>query len=439
MLVAAGLATTLVIAGCGALEPASSAGPSAGRDDPIAMESTGPTARPPAVAESPTIAAIARLRAAIETDPRDADSQRALGLALAQRVRETADPSLYAPAIDAFQAALAVEPDDALALVGVAGVQLGKHAFASALETADQAIALSPSLVSAHAARVDALVELGRYDEADAAAGEMLGLALDQTTLARASYLAELRGQLPTALAAMRRAADAPGLAPENTAYVQALLGNLLVYSGDPDAAAAAYAAALALVPNHAPSLAGQGRLAVGVGRLSDAIALFERAAAIVPLPEYVIALGDAQAAAGDQAAAGRSYDLAGAEIQLFKAAGVVVDVDLAVFEADHGDPATALGYAKAAYDAAPTIRAADAVAWALHRLGRDTEAKPYVAEALRLGSIDPILRYHAGAIEAALGDETAARRDLELALQLDPGFSAVGAAEARRLLGTLP
>jgi tetratricopeptide (TPR) repeat protein len=172
---------------------------------------------------------------------------------------------------------------------------------------------------------------------------------------------------------------------------------------------------------------------------LSDAIADFDRAAAILPLPEYVLALGDAQTVAGDQPAARRSYDLARAEIQLFQAAGVVVDVDLAVFEADHGDPAVALGYAMAAHEATPTVRAADTVAWALHRLGRDADAAPFVAEALRLGSIDPALRYHAGAIETALGDTKAARRDLELALKLDPGFSAVGAAEARRLLATLP
>jgi len=48
------------------------------------------------------------------------------------------------------------------------------------------------------------------------------------------------------------------------------------------------------------------------------------------------------------------------------------------------------------------------------------------------------VLRYHAGAIEAALGDTTAARRDLQLALATDPGFSASAAAEARRLLDTL-
>ena len=56
----------------------------------------------------------------------------------------------------------------------------------------------------------------------------------------------------------------------------------------------------------------------------------------------------------------------------------------------------------QAGYAATPTVRAADALAWALHRLGRDDEAKRSSDEALRLGSRDPLLRYHAGAIAAA-------------------------------------
>jgi tetratricopeptide (TPR) repeat protein len=176
----------------------------------------------------------------------------------------------------------------------------------------------------------------------------------------------------------------------------------------------------------------------VAADKLDEAIEKFGEAAAIVPLPEYVIALGDAQSAAGDSAEAAKSYDLARAEIQLYQAAGVVVDVDLALLEADHGDPASALSHAMAAHEATPTVRAADAVAWALHQLGRDRDAQTYATEALRLGSIDPILRYHAGAIEAALGKDADARRDLDFALKTDPGFSATGAAEARRLLASL-
>ena len=433
----------VIAAGCSTVPPASPLGTSP-TPSPASLgsaSSAAPDPRPTASPSraSPTVAEIAHLQSAVTAHPNDGDAQRDLGFALTQRVRETADPSLYAPAMDAFHAALRVQPDDALSLVGVAGVQLGKHQFADGLVTARRAIALSPSLVAAHAAEVDALVELGQYDEADRAAGEMLGLGANLTTLARVSYLAELRGRLPAALAAMRGAAASPGLAPENSAYVDALLGNLLVYTGDRSGAADAYRRALSLVPDHAPSLAGEGRLAVGAGRLDDAIALFGRAAAVVPLPEYVIARGDAQAAAGQGDDATKSYEVARAEIRLFQSAGVVVDVDLALLEADHGDPAAALGYAMAAVRETPTVRAADAVAWALHRLGRDREAMTRVKEALLLGSVDPILRYHAGAIEAALGDAAAARRDLSMALATDPGFSATGAAEARRLLDGLP
>ncbi|HEX2754607.1 MAG TPA: tetratricopeptide repeat protein [Candidatus Limnocylindrales bacterium] len=440
---------SVAIVACGEPRaPSSPAGSgSAARASPPPSAPSAPSGGPEASAissspSSPSVAStaaeIARLEAVVAADPTDAGSQRDLGFALAQRVRETADPSLYAPAEAAFRAALRLRPDDAPALVGIAGIQLGKHEFAAGLETARRALALSPSLVAAHAAQVDALVELGRYDEADTAAGAMFGLSSDLSTLARVSYLAELRGRLPAALTAMRAAARAPGLAPENTAYIDALLGNLLVANGDPDGAATAYASALVLVPEHAPSLAGGGRLAVGAGHLDEAIERFEHAARVVPLPEYVIALGDAQTAAGQADGAVRSYKLARAEIQLFKAAGVVVDVDLALLEADHGDPAAALSYAMAALAVTPTVRAADAVGWALHRLGRNREALAQVKDALRLGSIDPILRYHAGAIEASLGKAVDARRDLTRALATDSGFSATGAAEARRLLASL-
>lgn len=442
--IASALAICLALAGCG--EPLASGSLSPPSGSPAASEATSPAAIAPSTApsssgmvpESPTVAEIARLQAAVDANPADANAQRELGFALSQRVREVADPSLYERALAAFDAALQLQPDDAEALVGKAGVQLGKHEFEAALDTASRAIELSPTLVAAHAAAVDALVELGRYDEADVAAGEMLGLRADLTTLARVSYLAELRGRLPAALQAMRLAAESPGLAPENRAYVQALLGNLLVYSGDPASAAAAYRTALTLVPDHAPSIAGQGRLAVGAGELDDAIAQFTRAADIVPLPEYVIALGEAQMAAGRADDAKESFELARTYIQLFQAAGVGVDVELAVFEADHGDPGAALEYATTGHEATPTVRAADAVAWALHRLGRDQEAAVFVDEALRLGSIDPLVRYHAGAIAAAQGDPATAREHLELALRTDPGFSAAGAAEARRLLASL-
>jgi len=191
-------------------------------------------------------------------------------------------------------------------------------------------------------------------------------------------------------------------------------------------------------VPGHAPSMSGLGHLALGAGDPTAAAQAFREASAVVPLPEYVIALGETLEIAGDAEGAHRQYELARAEIALFKVNGVVVDLELALFEADHGDASRALDLARAAYAETPTVRAADALGWALHRLGRDEEASRMATEALRLGSRDPLLRFHAGAIEAAIKKTTDARADLRMALSTDPGFSATGAAEARRILERL-
>lgn len=413
---------------------------------------SGPTSVSPPVASTPPITAaepttaptsrtadpIAPLRGTLAAKPDDAATLRDLGLALLQRVRETADPSLYAQAEEALTRARDLAPSDAKVLVGIASLELGRHRFADALETADSALAIAPSLPAAHAAKVDALVELGRYDDAADAASELLGLRVDLSSLARISYLRELHGNIDGAVAVMRQAADSPALAPENTAYVRTLLGNLLVYAGRPAEAAVAYQQALAVVPNHAAAIAGLGRLAVGRGDLNEAISRFEQASAILPLPEYVIALGEAKEASGDTAGASESYDLARAETKLFEAAGVDVDLELALFESDHGDHAKALDLAEAAYRTRQTVRTSDALAWAYHRAGRDEDAKRLSAEALRLGSKDPLLLYHAGVIASALGDGANAREDLAEAIALDPGFSATGVAAARQTLSEI-
>jgi tetratricopeptide (TPR) repeat protein len=398
-----------------------------------------PTVEPsPTRPASPTAAEIAVLRSRLAANPNDPGALRDLGLALLQRVRETADPSLYGQAEEAFDRARRLVPDDPLILIGVGGLELGRHEFAEALETGRAALAALPELPAARAIEVDALVELGRYAEAGKALDDLVALRPDIVSLPRLSYLRELHGDIDGAIEAMRQAVASPGLAPENTAYVTSLLGTLLVRDGDTAGGRKAYRDALAIIPDHAPSLAGLGRLAVAEGDLAGAIDDFERASAILPLPDYVVALGEAREAAGDTAGSADAYALARAEIELFEAAGTQVDLELALFESDHGDPSRALNLARTAYERTPTIRAADALGWALHRLGRDAEAQKRANEALRLGTRDPLFLFHRGAILASLGDVPAARRDLALALEIDGGFSATGAAEARRILARL-
>jgi Flp pilus assembly protein TadD len=79
-----------------------------------------------------------------------------------------------------------------------------------------------------------------------------------------------------------------------------------------------------------------------------------------------------------------------------------------------------------------------DAYAWTLYRAGRYEQATEAIGEALRLGTPDPRLHYHAGMIALAMGDEARARAELGLALRLGPAFDPLQVFVARETLGGL-
>ncbi|MET0823011.1 MAG: hypothetical protein ABWY79_01520, partial [Solirubrobacterales bacterium] len=109
---------------------------------------------------------------------------------------------------------------------------------------------------------------------------------------------------------------------------------------------------------------------------------------------------------------------------RLLQDSGVNVDVELALFEADHGDPARAVELARAAWRAAPGVRSADALSWALRSAGEGRAALASSREAMRLGSADPTFLYHAGVIAADAGRTGLARRYLTEVVARTPAFS---------------
>jgi tetratricopeptide (TPR) repeat protein len=173
-------------------------------------------------------------------------------------------------------------------------------------------------------------------------------------------------------------------------------------------------------------------------GRTAEAVAVYRSLVARLPQPAYVVEFGDLLAATGDRAGARQQYALVRAEERILVANGVDVDLELALFEADHGNPAAALTAARKTYALRRGVFAEDALAWALHAAGRDAEALPHARAAQRLGTHSAPLRYHLGMISRALGDRAGARRDLTAALALNPHFSVLQAPVARRALREL-
>ena len=362
----------------------------------------GGAAAPRAVAHpvlTGTSTDIPNLQRAVRSSPKNEELRSALAAAYLQRVRETGDPSFYTRAEGVLRAP---KTPDGLATAGE--LALARHDFAGALKLGIRAGA-EGSFV-----RVDALVELGRYVDAERELQAMVDRKPNLAAYARVSYLRELNGDLQGAAGAMRLAVAAGGPAPENNAYVRALLGELERRLGHRAQARREFGMALALVPGFPAAEAGMARLEGGTQRL-------RRVVDTLPLPDYVVALGETELAAGRTDAARRDLELVEAEQQLQRAAGVDVDVELAVFEADHGSPAKAVTLARRGWDAAPSVRAADALGWALTRSGDAESGYRWSKRALKLGSLDPIWRSHAGLSALAAGRRSEGRKQLRIAL----------------------
>lgn len=382
---------------------------------------------------SPTDQAIRAAQDRLRVDDTNDSARLALAGAFLQKARESGDPSLYAR-VEGLLTQAATGREDATVLAAQGTLALARHDFARALELGREATAAAPGNVAALGVVVDALNELGRYREALTATQAMVDAKPGLPSLSRVSYARELRGDLDGAVAAMSQAALAGGGSGETVAYVQVQLGHLLLTTGDLAGAEASYRAAEAALPGFAPARAGHARLAVARGEPAVAADLLAEVVEAQPTAEHAIAHGDALAAAGRDGEAAEAYALVDAIARLYRANGVDVDLELAVFAADHGSPREAVELARRAVDARPSLYAHDALAWALFKAGEADEAWGEARRALAPGTRDPQVRFHAASIAAATGRRDAAARHLGVVVATNPRFSAAHAPAVERL-----
>ncbi|MFB4308842.1 hypothetical protein [Actinomadura sp. GTD37] len=398
--------------------------------------------RPAAGAPRPGIAG---LQARLRDRPHDAAGWASLGVAYVERARLTGDPTYYPKADGVLRRSLREAPGNDAAPAGLGALAAARHDFHGALRHADRALAANPYGQRAAAVRVDALVELGRYDDALAAARRADAVRPGIPVFTRLAYVRELRGEVREARRVLRLA-RASATDRGDLAYIAAQLGEAAWNDGDLAGAGREYAAALRASPGYVPALDGRARVRAARGDVRGA--LTDRAEVVrrLPLPQYLTEYGELLESAGRRDEAARQYAVAAAWARIAEANGVDADLETALFESDHGDPEAALRAARAEYARrcpGPGVRqcsvhAADALAWALHVNGRDAEALRHARQATATGYRRPQFRFHLGVIEKALGRRADARRDLAASLRRNPRFSPLWAPRAKAALDDL-
>lgn len=391
--------------------------------------------------QSPTLAdrSIGAAQAVIEKHPDEAKGFNMLGSAFMQKARETGDFSFNARAEEALKFSFKSSPDNYDGVKLQAALLLNYHRFAEALQLAERALKINPRDHDVYGALTDALVELGEYDRAVDAAQKMVDLRPDTSSYSRVSYLRALHGDTKGAIDAMKMAAESANAQNvESVAWCRVHLGDELTNDGKLKEAEREYDHALYVFPDYHLALAAKGRARYAAGDADAAAAFYKRAVERVPLPEYIAALGDLYTKLGRADEAKQQYEQV-EFIEKMGAAGGTYSRQLALFWADHDMRLDdALAAAEKERAARKDIYTSDALAWCLYKKGRLDEAKQASDEALRLGTRDARLLYHAGMIALAAGDNKKGADYLKQALAVNPSFDVLQAEVAKEKLKSI-
>ena len=378
---------------------------------------------------------VARLESAVAASPDDARALALLGLGYQQLARETADASWLSRAESALERAGAEDRSDAVVASGLAQLAVTQHRFRAAVPLSRRALRLDPESAVARGALGDALLALGRHDEAFRVYDRLAAMGPSVGAYARVATARQLLGRPAAALDAMALAIEAGSAIAEQEAWALTRYGTLLVAASRLDEADGAFRRALRLAPGYVHAQAGLARVAAARGRFDAAARRLHGVVERLPLPEYAVLLGDSLERAQRPRSAARAYGLVSTLERVLAANGVRTELSTALFDLDHNvRPHAALARARSAYRSAPGLSAADAVAWGLYRTGSCRAARSWSRRALALGTRDGLFLYHRGMIERCLAGDSAARPWFRRALEANPTFSLRWAPIAERL-----
>jgi len=391
----------------------------------------------------PTETSITMFTKRVEKNPRDYQSLTVLGRLYLRHAKESDDLAAYGKSEETLRKALEIKPDFLAAKTYLATVLQARHQFAAALELAEQVVSAKPSDTLALATVGDSQLELGRYDDAEQSYIKLAARQKSPSIAVRLAHLAELKGDSDKAIkltqAALQDVIES-GRSSSDIAWYEFRIASLLEGEGRVEDAEKHYLAALQLLPSYAPVMSGLARLHALQGRYEEAIKLYDQAIAEHGEPPMMAALGDVYAKLGKHDRANQLYDQADAAmVEEAKHAADAHLREVALFYCDHDRKLPrALELAQSDMSLRQDIYAHDTLAWALHKNGQHDKALDAINQALKLGTRDAKLHFHAGMIHEALGNSKLAQQAFTQALTINPHFSLLHAPKAKQALTQL-
>ncbi|MGI9189684.1 MAG: tetratricopeptide repeat protein [Longimicrobiaceae bacterium] len=317
---------------------------------------------------------------------------------------------------------------------------LDQHRFVEAHAAARDLVEREPEPPANRALLAKTQMELGRYDDARVTFRSLEPARYDLAVMPDLARWEELTGHGDQARELLERARDEAlrrtGLTPGQRLVFHFLLADFELRAGRFGAAERELRTALAEVPGDARLLSEMARLEALRHDWRAAIRYGEAAIAARLDPATLGVMSDAYAALGDSAGAA---EYAEAMQTAVRSQQQGFHREWGLFLLDHGGNAEDVrSQAEQDLRSRKDIYGYDLLAWALHKQGRNAEARRAMQRALRLGTDDALLFYHAGMIDHALGADERAARELRRALELNPRFHPTHPATARKVLDSL-
>jgi tetratricopeptide (TPR) repeat protein len=359
-----------------------------------------------------------------KSDPLDSVALNRLSSECIHQLRETGDLNYLDRGLQAARDSLKAGPasQNPGGLAALAIAEFESHHFREALALARRAYAIDPRNSGALATEGDARLELGHYAEAEKIYFALNDGGSTPAVRARLARLAELKGDSQKAIEILQQNLCAGA----DSVWYRVRLGDLFFRRGDFVKAQQHYESARGIRPESYLVLEHLAELRAAQGKFDEAIALYQKVLAAAPRTEFLQALGDLYVFMNRSADAKPWHERAlAAYLKSVNAGNAHYYHHLAGFYSDaRENPAEALRWARRDKDSRESIYASDTLAWALYRNGEFAAAANEMEHALRLGTQDAHLLFHAGMIFSRAGEIERGSELLKKALAANPRYN---------------